>query len=42
VMCAGMIPAFRAGESVERGVIARRASENEVDLMRLLDGKGAA
>ena len=42
VMCAGMIPAFHAGESVERGVIARRASENEVDLMRLLDGKGAA
>jgi len=42
VMCAGMIPTFRAGESVERGVIARRASENEIDLMRLLDGKGAA
>jgi aminoglycoside phosphotransferase (APT) family kinase protein len=42
VMCAGMIPAFRAGESVERGVIARRASENEVDLMRLLAGQGAA
>jgi aminoglycoside phosphotransferase (APT) family kinase protein len=42
VMCAGMIPAFRAGDSVERGVIARRASENEVDLMRLLAGKGAA
>ena len=41
-MCAGMIPAFRAGESVERGVIARRASENEVDLMRLLAGQGAA
>ena len=40
VMCAGMIPAFRAGESVERGVIARRASENEVDLMRLLAGNG--
>jgi aminoglycoside phosphotransferase (APT) family kinase protein len=42
VMCAGMIPTFRAGDSVERGVIARRASENEVDLMRLLAGKGAA
>jgi aminoglycoside phosphotransferase (APT) family kinase protein len=40
VMCAGMIPAFRAGDSVERGVIARRASENEVDLMRLLAGNG--
>ena len=41
VMCAGMIPTFRAGESVERGVIARRASENEIDLMRLLAGRGA-
>jgi aminoglycoside phosphotransferase (APT) family kinase protein len=41
VMCAGMVRAFRAGDSVERGVIARRASENEVDLMRLLAGKGA-
>ena len=40
VMCAGMVPAFRAGDSVERGVIARRASENEVDLMRLLAGAG--
>lgn len=37
VMCAGMTAAFRASDpSVERAVIARRASENEVDLMRLL------
>ncbi|MFI4936050.1 MAG: phosphotransferase family protein [Caulobacterales bacterium] len=37
VMCAGMTAAFRAADpSVERAVIARRASENEVDLMRLL------
>ncbi|HEY2706795.1 MAG TPA: phosphotransferase family protein [Caulobacteraceae bacterium] len=42
VMCAGMVVAFRAGDSVERGVIARRASENEVDLMRLLAGVGAS
>ncbi|HZZ89204.1 MAG TPA: phosphotransferase family protein [Caulobacteraceae bacterium] len=41
VMCAGMIPTFRANDSVERGVIARRASENEIDLMRLLAGRGA-
>ncbi|MEO8926211.1 MAG: phosphotransferase family protein [Caulobacteraceae bacterium] len=37
VMCAGMTAAFRAVDpSVERAVIARRASENEIDLMRLL------
>jgi aminoglycoside phosphotransferase (APT) family kinase protein len=37
VMCAGMTAAFRGGDpSVERGVIARRTSENEVDLLRLL------
>jgi len=37
VMCAGMTAAFRSGDpSVERAVIARRASETEVDLMRLL------
>jgi aminoglycoside phosphotransferase (APT) family kinase protein len=41
VMCAGMVAAFRVGDpSVERAVIARRASENEVDLMRLLAGAG--
>jgi aminoglycoside phosphotransferase (APT) family kinase protein len=37
VMCSGMTAAFRGGDpSVERAVIARRTSENEVDLMRLL------
>jgi aminoglycoside phosphotransferase (APT) family kinase protein len=37
VMCAGMAAAFRSADpSVERAVIARRASESEVDLMRLL------
>ena len=37
VMCAGMTNSFRAGDpSVERAVIARRASETEVDLMRML------
>jgi aminoglycoside phosphotransferase (APT) family kinase protein len=37
VMCAGMTASFRAGDpSVERSVIARRASETEVDLMRIL------
>ena len=37
VMCAGMAVAFRTVDpSVERAVIARRASENEIDLMRLL------
>jgi aminoglycoside phosphotransferase (APT) family kinase protein len=39
VMCAGMTAAFRAGDkSVERAVIAKRASETEVDLMRMLAG----
>ena len=37
VMCAGMTNAFRGADpSVERAVIARRASETEVDLMTLL------
>jgi aminoglycoside phosphotransferase (APT) family kinase protein len=37
VMCAGMAAAFRTVDpSVERAVIARRSSENEIDLMRLL------
>lgn len=37
VMCAGMTAAFRTVDtSVERAVIARRASETELDLMRLL------
>ena len=37
VMCASMTASFRSADpSVERSVIARRTSENEVDLMRLL------
>jgi aminoglycoside phosphotransferase (APT) family kinase protein len=37
VMCAGMTASFRGADpSVERAVIARRASETEVDLMTLL------
>ena len=37
VMCAGMTASFRTADpSVERGVIARRTSESEIDLLRLL------
>ena len=37
VMCAGMPASFRGADpSVERAVIARRSSENEIDLLRLL------
>ena len=38
VMCLGMLARFNSGEdrSVERAVISRRASENEIDLLRLL------
>lgn len=38
VMCLGMLARFASGEdrSVERAVISRRASENEIDLLRLL------
>ena len=37
VMCAGMTASFRGADpSVERAVIARRASETEVDLMTLI------
>jgi aminoglycoside phosphotransferase (APT) family kinase protein len=37
VMCASMVAAFRGADpSVERAVIARRTSENEIDLLRLL------
>ena len=37
VMCAGMSTSFRGADpSVERAVIARRTSENEIDLLRLL------
>ena len=36
-MCAGMAAAFRTADpSVERAMIARRTSENEIDLLRLL------
>ena len=42
VMCAGMIPTFRAGESVERGVIARlRLRERNRPDACLLAGRGA-
>ncbi|HWF75734.1 MAG TPA: phosphotransferase family protein [Caulobacteraceae bacterium] len=44
VMCAGMTASFRTGDpSVERAVIARRSSETEIDLLRMLaplPGKG--
>jgi aminoglycoside phosphotransferase (APT) family kinase protein len=37
VMCSGMATSFRGADpSVERAVIARRTSENEIDLLRLL------
>ena len=37
VMCAGMAAAFRTVDpNIERAVIARRASETEIDLMRLI------
>ncbi|HEY5008556.1 MAG TPA: phosphotransferase family protein [Caulobacteraceae bacterium] len=37
VMCGSMVAAFRSADpSVERAVIARRTSENEIDLLRLL------
>jgi aminoglycoside phosphotransferase (APT) family kinase protein len=37
VMCCGMAQSFRTSDpSVERAVIARRTSETEIDLMRLL------
>jgi aminoglycoside phosphotransferase (APT) family kinase protein len=39
--CAGMLEWFASGRdpSVERAMIARRVSENELDLMRILKGK---
>ena len=38
VMCCGMMQRFRSGpeRSVERAMIGRRASETEIDLLRLL------
>ena len=43
VMCCGMMQRFRAGpdHSMERGMIGRRASETEIDLLRLLAPQGA-
>ena len=37
LMCAGMVARFRGGDpGIERAMIARRASESELDLLRLL------
>jgi aminoglycoside phosphotransferase (APT) family kinase protein len=43
VMCCGMMQRFRQGSdhSMERAVIGRRASETEIDLLRLLAPRGA-
>ena len=43
VMCCGMMQRFRAGpdHSMERAMIGRRASETEIDLLRLLAPRGA-
>jgi aminoglycoside phosphotransferase (APT) family kinase protein len=42
VMCCGMMQRFRSGSehSVERAMIGRRASETEIDLLRLLAPRG--
>jgi aminoglycoside phosphotransferase (APT) family kinase protein len=42
VMCCGMMQRFRTGpeHSVERAMIGRRASETEIDLLRLLAPRG--
>jgi aminoglycoside phosphotransferase (APT) family kinase protein len=42
VMCCGMMQRFRLGpeHSVERAMIGRRASETEIDLLRLLAPRG--
>jgi len=44
VMCCGMMQRFRAGpdHSMERAMIGRRASETEIDLLRLLAPRGNA
>jgi aminoglycoside phosphotransferase (APT) family kinase protein len=43
IMCSGMVASFRGLDpQIDRGVIARRASENEIDIMRLLAPLGAA
>jgi aminoglycoside phosphotransferase (APT) family kinase protein len=43
VMCVGMMHRFRIGpdHSMERAMIGRRASETEIDLLRLLAPRGA-
>jgi aminoglycoside phosphotransferase (APT) family kinase protein len=43
VMCCGMMQRFRIGpdHSMERAMIGRRASETEIDLLRLLVPRGA-
>lgn len=43
VMCCGMMQRFRSGpdHSIERAMIGRRASETEIDLLRLLAPRGA-
>jgi aminoglycoside phosphotransferase (APT) family kinase protein len=42
VMCCGMMQRFRIGpeHSIERAMIGRRASETEIDLLRLLASRG--
>ena len=42
VMCCGMMQRFRTGpdHSMERAMIGRRASETEIDLLRLLAPRG--
>jgi aminoglycoside phosphotransferase (APT) family kinase protein len=44
VMCCGMMQRFRAGpdHSMERAMIGRRASETEIDLLRLLAPRSCA
>ena len=41
VSCASMLEWFTSGrdQTVERAMIARRVSENELDLMRILTGR---
>ena len=43
VMCCGMMQRFREGpeHSIERAMIGRRASETEIDLLRLLAPRGS-
>ena len=42
IMCGGMMQRFREGpdHSMERAMIGRRASETEIDLLRLLAPRG--